>query len=164
MNLLKSTETDAEMEKDESVAKSFISEKRIKKIRGELKELFDDELFNLEDYAGQHISEVAFQRANRFIERVLDGDIDAAGSIFGCDWPGRYVGTGFADEGKPWAKLIHGNLNLTGTMALRKKLVEAHADLLTNERIKDLESIEDGLTQQVRKLEADLKECRSRIN
>jgi len=153
---------DTGIEPHEKIAEEFINDKRKKAIKRELENLMDDELWNLQDYAASHIEEVACQKAVDFIKRVLNGDKEASQAIFECGDSSRYREIGL-DAGEPWAHLIHGSLFETGAISLRRKLVEVHVDLLRNERIKDLESIEDGLTRQVRKLESDLAQCRERL-
>jgi len=156
--------SDTDIKQHEAVAKAFIDDKRKAAIKRELQSLVDDELFNLEDYAASHISGVAAQRAVDFITKVLNGEEKAAAAIFGRGDSSRYRSISLTDcDGEPWACLIHGALFESGEIKLRRKLVEAHADLLRNERIKDLESIVDGLERQVRKTESDLEECRGRI-
>jgi hypothetical protein len=144
----------------EKVAHDFIAEGRRKQIKGVLEQLVDDEFERLEQYADEFISQKAAYRAEKFLERVLKGDNDAAMALLG-DKHGnsRYT---YAD-GKPWAQLIHGRLFEAGGVELRRKIVEAHTDLIRNERIADLESVVDGLTQQVKKLASELEQCRMRL-
>ena len=155
------TDNDEDLKADK-IAKDFISDKRKEKIKRELQELMDDELYNLEDYAATHISETAMDMAKRFIEKVLDGDETAAICLFDCGRSSRYKSMGY-DEGEPWCSLIHGSLFETSAIKLRRKLVETHKDLLMDERIKDLESIEKGLTLQVQNLEQKLQDSYSRL-
>ena len=59
------------------------------------------------------------------------------------------------DEGVPWASVIHGSIFESSAVALRRKLVEAHSETLKDERMKDLESIIEGLRLQIVKLEKE---------
>ena len=146
------------------VAKEFIEAGRKKQIKSVIEELVDDEFDRLEMYANEFISQTAADRAERFLEKVLKGDEDAAMALLG-DKSGssRYRTLGATLGGKPWADLIHGRLFETGAITLRRELVEAHADLIRNERIADLESVVDGLTQQVKSLTHELEETRRRL-
>ncbi|WP_417744753.1 hypothetical protein [Rosistilla oblonga] len=145
---------------DEAVAKSFLSEDRKKAIKAEVGNIIDEELDQMEDYARDHISSVAASRAYKFLERVLAGDNDAGMTLLGdANGSGRYK----TNDGEPWASVIHGTVFETGGIKLRRQIVEAHADLIESERIKDLESIVEGLTNQVNKLERDLREARERL-
>ena len=147
---------DSQEPENESVAKSFIETGSEKQVRDAINSIIDNEFDRLEEYATDHISYVAADRAERFIKRVLAGDSDAAKQLFYVGNSGRYREIGF-DKGKPWASLIHGEVFETDAIELRRKLVEAHKDLLVNERIKDLQSIIDGLKDQVIRLENQIE-------
>ena len=144
------------------VVEEFIAKERQEQIKSVIEELVDDEFLRLEDFGDEYISQTAAHRAERFLERVLAGDDDAAMALLG-DKSGssRYMLNG-PDKGKPWANIIHGRLFESGGIALRRQIVEAHADLLKNERIADLESVVEGLTAQVREAEVQLELCRKR--
>lgn len=145
------------------VAKEFIEQKRKEQIKKEIEQLVDDEFDRMEEYCGEFISQAAADRARRFLEKVLRGDKDAAMELLGSSNNGdRYRVTG-CDSGKPWAHLIHGSLFETDGIRLRREIVAANTDLIASERIADLESIVDGLSQQVRQLTADLEACRDRL-
>ncbi len=149
----------------EEKVREFMSEGSRKQIKSAIEQIVEEEFDRLEEYGGEYISQIAAHRAEKFLERVLDGDKDAALELLGDKSGGsRYRSCGY-DEGKPWASLIHGKLYDTNPIALRKRIVEAHADLLRNERIKDLESQVEGLSQQIRELSSDLERAydRSRL-
>ena len=150
-------------EKHEEKAQEFLSKSHKDGIKKEVEQIVDTEFDRLEEYASEYLSENAARRAGEFLERVLKGDDDAAMALLGDKHGGnRYRSCGY-DKGKPWANIIHGKLFLSGGMELRRKIVEANVDLLRNERIADLESIVDGLTQQVREVSAELERCRERL-
>jgi len=143
------------------VVEEFIAKGRQDQIKSVLEELVNDEFDRLQEYGDEYISQIAAHRAERFLERVLAGDDDAAMSLLG-DKSGisRYKKVGA--DGKPWASIIRGKLFEAGGIALRRQIVEAHADLLRNERIADLESVVEGLMAQVRELDVQLELCRKR--
>ena len=143
-------------------AKSFLEEGRSERIKNEIAEIVEDEFSRLAEYASESISGVAAGRAESFLVSVLNGDDDAAMRLFG-DRSGssRYRTLG-CDKGKPWSSLIHGHLFETGGVKLRRKIVEAHQDLLISERVRDLESIVDGLEQQVKKQDNEIERLHSR--
>lgn len=143
--------------------KEFIAKGRKEQIKRVIEELVEDEFANLQDYGDEYISQVAARRAEQFLERVLKGDDDAAMSLLGDRHDGSRYRQTACELGKPWAHLIHGRLFEAGGLALRRQVVEANVDLIQNERIKDLESIVEGLMQQVRGLESDLERCRERL-
>lgn len=151
---------DYDGEPHEEKVNEFLSEGHRKGIKTEIERIFDDVADRMEEYAGEYLSQLAASRAEKFLEKVLSGDDDAAMALLGDRMGGdRYRLLG-ADANKPWARLIHGRLFESGGLALRRQIVDAHAELLKNERIKDLESVVDGLSQQIRKIEADLERQR----
>lgn len=145
-------------------AKTFLSQNRKDAIRREIEQIIDEEFDRLEEHADEYISGVAADRAERFLARVLEGDDDAAKELLGDTTfsSDRYRLLG-PDATKPWAHLIHGRLFETGGIQLRRQIAEAHADLIRNERIADLESIVDGLSRQVRELETELDDAHERL-
>jgi len=144
---------------NEEKAAEFLSQGRKKEITSAIESIIEDEFYRLEEYAADHLQDISRNRAEGFINAVLNGDNDAASELFGAGNSSRYRQSGW-DAGKPWASIIHGLLFQSSQMELREKLVAAHPDLLRNERIDDLESIVEGLTRQIRKLEKDLETCR----
>jgi hypothetical protein len=145
------------------IAQEVFSEARVKQVKGFIDSLIDDEYERLREYADESISQTAAARAERFLEKVLAGDEDAAMALIGDKHGGSRRRIFGSDEGKPWASLIHGRLFETGGIALRRSIVEAHPELLRNQRIADLESVVEGLTLQVRELTRDLENCRERL-
>ena len=137
----------------DTVVKSYLTPAKKKGIAQEIQNLFDDLYQDMEMYAADFIVGVAAERTKAFLNQVLQGDENAAAKLFEIGESSRYVGFGY-DAGKPWAKLIHNKLFTLSAVELRRKLVEAHADLLSNERIKDLEAIVEGLTLQIKNLNA----------
>ena len=138
-------------------AKDFLSQGSEKNVKRAIEQIIEEEFDRLEQYADEFISQTAASRAENFFKRLMRGDEQAAMALFGnasCD---RYRNSG-CDQGKPWAKLIHGHLFETNGITLRRQIVEAYPELLRNERIADLESIVDGLTRQVRELTARLED------
>jgi len=144
----------------DAAAKKFLDQRRRDGIRKEIEQILSEEYDKLEEDASEHITRCAASRAEAFLERVLKGDKDAALALIN-PWGDRYRASG-CDTGEPWAHLIHGRLFQTNTMELREQIVKTHQELFESERIKDLESIVDGLTRQVRELEKSLDECRRR--
>ena len=141
-------------EEKPEIVKAFLDQRTRKQLSAEIAEIINEEFDRLEEYANESISQTAAGRAEVFIERLLDGDEDAARMLF-VNRNDRYR-TGY-EEGKPWASLIHGRLFETDGIVLRRRIVEAHSELIRNERIADLESIVEGLTLQIKDLEAQIK-------
>ncbi len=141
--------------KPTEVAKEFLHENRRKHIKSEIEQLVDEEFDRLEEDADDFISQTAAERAKRFLQRVLNGDGDAAMALLGDKLGGQRYRLVGCDKGNPWARIIHGRLFETVGIAMRKAIVQAHPELLQNERISDLESVVEGLAAQVRELERE---------
>lgn len=62
---------------------------------------------------------------------------------------------GLRREDDEWHSVIHGQLFEQGAVRLRKEIVDAHRDLLVNERILDLEDQVRSLVVQVNKANAE---------
>lgn len=140
----------------DEAAKPYLERKQKESLKREIANIVDAEFDRLEEYAGEFISAKAADRSQRFLERVLRGEEDAAKALLGDESnDSRYRSMG-CDAGKPWANLIHGRLFETNGIELRRLVVEANADLLVSERIKDLESIVDGLTRQLHEKQAQI--------
>lgn len=148
-------------EKMDDKAKEYITPTLKENLRKEINQIFDQEYDRLEEYAAEFLENCAAHRAEEFFKRVLDGDNKAAMALLGDrDNRGRYSQLGH-DKGKPWPYMIHGSLFETDGIKMRRKIVEAFPDLITSERIKDLEAIVDGLQQQIVKMEKQMERIMS---
>ena len=105
---------------------------------------------------------VAFveEMATKVIEALLEGNEAEMRRYLGCDqggWTSRSdsVYYGRVRDISEWHPVIHGKLFEHGGLALRKKIVEAHRDLIASERIKDLEDQVSSLVAQVNKERAE---------
>jgi hypothetical protein len=142
---------------EHEVTKQFIEKGRREQIKREIDQLIEDEYDAFEQDANDYISRVAADRAEKFLERLLKGDDGAATALLGSGVYDRHRA-----QGEPWAELIHGRLFETDAIELRRRIVEAHAELIRSERIADLESIVEGLELQVSKLQRRLDEALER--
>lgn len=152
-------------EKMDDKAKEYITPALKENLRKEINQIFDQEYDRLEEYAAEFLENCAAHRAEEFFKRVLDGDDKAAMALLGDhDNSDRYKQIGY-DKGEPWPYMIRGILGgCTGGIEMRKKIVEAFPDLITSERIKDLEAIVDGLQQQIVKMEKQMERIMSQSN
>ena len=145
-------------EEAEAIAKPFLDAPHKKALTSEIEEIVNIQFERLEHYAEEFISQTAADRAEKFLERVLKGDEDAAMALLGNkNDSDRYRSCGY-DQGKPWSSVIHGRLFETSGIELRRKIVAAHPELLKSERIADLEAVVEGLTQQTAKLQRQVDE------
>lgn len=147
----------------------------VKKFRDTMQDLEDDLLYRLKDDLANHLAAYAAQMASHAVEMILEGNEDQMRRYLSCEKrgeDGEYIGwTGRSDssyfgrqrEDHEWHSVIHGSLFEQGAVALRKKMVDAHRDLLVNERVLDLEDQVKSLVAQVNKANAEKEEMWERI-
>ena len=117
-------------------------------------ELHDQLHRGLEESLASDINAEAANRAERLLLKVLKGNEDAAKALFKCGNDGNRR-KAYGPTGRPWAQVIHGHLYQSSAVELRSAIVEAHSELLKDERIKDLEAAVEGLSAQLKKLQED---------
>lgn len=118
------------------------------KISNAMSDLQSDFEYHLKSDVAYNLARHVEDMAHRAIKAMLEGDDATMRQHLHCK-EGCYTGR---DRDHP---VIHGKLFETGAIELRKLVVNAHAELLKNERILDLEDQVKSLVLQVRKLEAD---------
>jgi hypothetical protein len=107
--------------------------------------------------------------AQRTVEEMLAGNEEQMRRYLKCEsgrWNGRSDGDqgwGRQREAHEWHSVIHGRLFEQGAVALRKQIVDAHRDLLVNERILDLEDQVRSLVAQVNKANAATEAMWARV-
>lgn len=108
----------------------------------------DDYLtYSIKEELSHGLSRYAVDMAQRAIESLLSGNEEQMRRYLTCQH-GGYTGR---DRGH---SVINGTLFETGGIALRRSLVDAHRDLISSERILDLESQVKSLVENVNKLES----------
>jgi predicted house-cleaning noncanonical NTP pyrophosphatase (MazG superfamily) len=117
-----------------------------KKLSDELTPIWEAAVDEVIEGAAESVSRVAADRAKRFLESVLKGDAKAAENLFGLS---GFNGRSEPGRGLPDRPVIHGKVFESDPIELRRKLVEAHADLLRDARIADLEDLLEGARRQV---------------
>lgn len=115
--------------------------------------------YRLKDELAPNLSSFVVEMAKRTVEMLLAGNEDQMRRYLGCE-RGHYNGRSDGDTWRPrpiheWHSVIHGKLFEQGHLAVRKAIVEAHADLLKNERILDLEDQVKALVEQVNKANSE---------
>ncbi len=138
-----------------------------KKARDVFQDAFDDIDYNMKEWLSNSLSAYVTEQAKNVVEALLNGDEDRMRGYLECRRGGynhRSDGAyGNADIAKQHS-VIHGKLFEHGGLALRRKIVEAHRDLITDERIKDLEDQVASLLAQVNKKEAENYALIERLN
>lgn len=121
----------------------------------------------IKDSLAVNLSWWVHQMAKYAIDAILKGNEGEMRRYLSCEkrekdgsyagWTGRsdYDYWGRKREDHEWHPVIHGKLHEQGAVALRKLIVDAHPDLLKNERILDLEDQVKSLVAQVNKANAE---------
>jgi hypothetical protein len=117
-----------------------------KKFRDAMDDLENDLDFGLKERLSSNLSDFICSSAENAVKQLLAGNEDRMRSYLSAQ-DGGYTGR------ERDHTVSHGKLFETGPLELRKKIVEAHAELLKTERILDLESQVASLVAQVNKLE-----------
>jgi hypothetical protein len=149
-----------------------IIDKQVKEITGRVE---SDLECAIKDNLAINLAAWTADMAARAVESILEGNEDQLRRYLSCEkraedgsyagWTGRSDGNywGRKREDREWHPVIHGNLFEQGAVALRKKIVDAHRDVLVNERIIDLEDQIKSLVAQVNKLETDKEALWQRV-
>jgi hypothetical protein len=137
----------------------------LKKKASDLAEsIVEDIEYSLRDNLASNLSYHVREMAGRAVEALLEGNESEMIRWLSCDkrgWTGRSDGYG-EREIERQHPVIHGKLFEQGCVLLRKKIAEAHRDLIASERILDLEDQVKSLVAQNNKLERELNEWRDR--
>lgn len=144
----------------ESALDEAMTDESLAHTKKKMGDLFNEFHADFEDrvrtYMSYNLAVHVEEMANEAIEAILNGDEETMRKRLHCvagGWTGR-------DKDHP---VIHGRLFETGAIELRKKIVEAHAELIKNERILDLEDQVKSLVQQVNKAEREKQEQWERV-
>lgn len=150
--------------------------KGVKKALDDIAYNIEDALmYSLKDNLAHNLSCWVADMAQRAVERMLEGDEIQMRRYLSCEkrgedgeyigWTGRSDGKYFGRqrEAHEWHSVIHGRLFEQGAVELRRKIVDAHRDLLVSERIKDLEDQVASLVEQVNRANAEKERMWQRV-
>ena len=144
-------------------AEEYLAQNRVEYIKKTMasivSEVVNDEYDYLKLFADDIITKTASERAIKFLDAVISGDVKKFKLLIKCNdkTSGRNREIGY-DAGKPWASVIRGNISLAENLKFRQELCEQFRETIQNERILDLESIVDGLKAQIIELEKHFEE------
>jgi len=133
-----------------------VQERIVKKIKDAAYEFENQVEYWLKDELAYLLAGYVEDMANRAIEAMLAGNEAMFRRYLHCEH-GGYTGR---DREHP---VIHGELFEASMIELRRKLCDAHPDLLKTERVLDLESQVAGLVTEVNKREAEIERLRDRV-
>jgi hypothetical protein len=159
------TKIDAELRKSlQQALQEGISEEALAGVKKAAASVVDDLesdlMYRLQDNLANNLSHWVADLAQRAVEQMLEGNEDQMRRYLSCEKraeSGEWIGftgrsTGYTGPNKRIHEqhpVIHGKLFEQGAVALRKRIVDAHRDLLANERILDLEDQVKSLVAQV---------------
>lgn len=136
----------------------------------------EDIMYRLKDELAPNLSAYVANMASRAVDQILNGNEDQMRRYLSCEKrgpDGEYIGwTGRSDapsygmrvrEPHEWHPVIHGKLHLSDAVELRRKIAEAHRDLIASERIKDLEDQVASLVAQVNRANAEKERMWQRV-
>lgn len=128
----------------------------------------DDIMYRMKDELAPNLVSFVAEMAKNTVDAILDGNEDMMRQYLGCrigHWTGRSDSPvwGRERDASEWHPVIHGELFITGAMKLRRDIVAAHPDLITNERLKDLEDQVKSLVAQVNKANAEKDKMWERV-
>jgi hypothetical protein len=133
-----------------------MSDELVKRVEKQVRDATADAMLGFEDdlrdQLRMDLSLWVMRMFEDAVEAMLLGEEEAMRRALKCE-EGSYIGRGVDAFGRMTEHpVIHGKLRENGPIGLRKRLVEAHAELLKNERILDLEDQVRSLVQQNNKL------------
>jgi hypothetical protein len=149
--------------------------KGIKKAVDEIiNDLEGDIMYRMKDDLAHNLAAWCVDMAGHAVEAMLEGNEDQLRRYLSCEkrgedgqyigWTGRSDGNYFGKrEDREWHSVIHGRLFEQGAVALRKKIVDAHPEVLKSERILDLEDQVKSLVAQINHKEAECERFRQRL-
>lgn len=144
----------------ESALDNALSEDALKPTKEKLAKFFEEFHSDFEDrvrsYMSYNLAHYVQDMAKSAITAMLEGNETEMRTRLSCI-EGRWTGR---DREHP---VIHGKLFEQGAVMLRKQIVEAHADLIKNERILDLEDQVKSLVLQNNKLEQEKSNMWDRV-
>lgn len=117
--------------------------------------IWDDIQYSIINNMTEALEGLVRDMADKAVDAMLKGQPKEVARYLHLDhWTGR-------DREHP---VIHGRLHENHALQLRRQIVEANADLLQNERIKDLESVVASLERQVVEKDATINGLRERLS
>lgn len=160
----------ADRQELETALENAIDDKAMAGLKKKAQSLLDDVVNDIEwGLKGQLASNLAYHAsdmAERAVQALLAGNEDEMRRSLSCvdgGYTGRHGGPYNNRTMAEQHPIIHGALHESGAIALRKKIAQAHADLIRNERIKDLEDQVASLVAQNRQLQARLEQANERL-
>ena len=127
-----------------------------KKVQDIMCQVEDDIMYRLKDNLAPGLAAYVKDMAQKSVEMLLEGNENMMREYLSCksgSWTGRSTDDVWGCKRELHEKhpIIHGDFFEQGCIKLRRDIVNAHRDLLVNERILDLEDQVKSLVAQVNK-------------
>jgi hypothetical protein len=135
-----------------------IEDKRFDGIRKAMKDVFDRAAEDFQCWVEAGLADNIAYTSMHTVERIIEAIMEGNEAEF-RRWVKADTYTG-RDQDSPREPVIHGKLFEHGPILLRRKMCDAHPDLLKNERILDLENQLAGAVAQIAKLQRELERAR----
>lgn len=164
MSEITSAERDALQDALQAAVTDAAMEPLAKKVKALADEIVDSVEWSVKDYLAANLAHHVKEMAGRAVGAMLNGNESEMVRWLNCDstYSGRSPG---AMGDRPIADqhpIIHGKLFEGGAIALRRKVVEAHRDLIADQRVLDLEDQVRSLIEQNNKMRRERDECREK--
>lgn len=166
MSELMSDDRDALQKALETVLTDEALEPLKKKARDLADTIADSVEWSMKDYLAANLAHHVKEMAGRAVGALLEGNESEMIRWLSCDkrgYTGRSDGYSTNRSIEQQHPVIHGRLFEQGCVALRKKIAEAHRDLIASERILDLEDQVRSLVAQNNKLEREKEAMWQRV-
>lgn len=129
-----------------------------KKARDLADSIVEDVEWTLRDNLASNLAWHVKEMAGRVVNALLEGNESEMIRWLQCDargYTGRSDGYGADRAIGDQHPIIHGKVFEQGCLLLRKRIAQAHRDLISNERIKDLEDQVASLVAQNNRMERE---------
>lgn len=155
---MKSDIIEADRQALEKSLDSALTDEKLKRLKKDLDKLAytitEDIMYSVQSDMATNLSYHVSEMVERVINALLAGNHSEMQRWLSCG-PNSYQGRSHDQTNRTLENqhpIIHGVLHENSMVALRKKIFDAHRDLIVNERILDLEDQVKSLVAQVNKV------------
>lgn len=137
-----------------------------KKVRDLADTIAESVEWSMKDYLAANLAHHVKEMAGRAVGSLLEGNESEMIRWLSCDrrgYTGRSDGYNINRKIEEQHPVIHGKLFEQGCVALRKNIARAHAELISSQRILDLEDQVKSLVAQNNKLAREKEEMWQRV-
>lgn len=146
--------TEADRDAIQSAIQNAINDESVKPLTKKVRDLADDIVesveWSIKDYLASNLAYHVKEMAGRAVQAMLDGNENEMVRWLNGDssYTGRSPGAMGDKPVHDQHPVIHGKLFERGAVAIRRRLVEAHRDIIADQRMLDLEDQVRSLVEQ----------------